>query len=53
MFHRPSHGVYPKPGTGGVEALDGVVGVEWIEKQEAGLCVVLWAAQSINEDEKW
>jgi len=51
-LHQPSDGENPHPGTCGIEALNCVVAIEWVEKQESGLRVVLWGAQGVKENTK-
>lgn len=50
IVHGPGGEEYPHPGSGGVEALDRVVAVQWVEEEETGLRIVLWGTQSIEED---
>lgn len=50
ILHHPSGEEYPHPGSGGVEALDRVVAVQWVEEEESSLRVVLWRTQGIQED---
>jgi hypothetical protein len=49
--HHPCYHIYPSPGAGGVEALDCIITVKGVKEQETCLGVVLWACQSVYEDE--
>ena len=51
-MHHPSYKVNPRPCAGGVQALNGVVGVQWIEEQESSLSIIHWAADSVQEKEE-
>ena len=50
IVHRPCDEVEPHIGSSCVKALDGVVIIKWIEKEESKLSVVLWAAEGVEED---
>ena len=50
VLHQPGNKVNPHPGAGGVQALDGVVTVKWIEEQESGLGVVSGGAECVQKD---
>jgi len=47
-MHHPSDYEDPRPGASGIQALDGVIGVQGIEEQEPGLLVVLWGAHGVH-----
>jgi hypothetical protein len=51
--HHPGDNVNPNPCSSGVKALNSVISVKRIEKEESSLSVVHWATDSVQEKEDY